>query len=131
MATIRKIVEIDAPIAKVWDALADFHNVHTRVAPGFLTGSEPDGDVRVVHFSNGSVARETLIAIDEANHRVAYAIKEGRATHHNASAELVAEGANKTRFIWTTDILPNELAPYVDAQMTEGLKHMKPTLERP
>lgn len=130
MATIRKVLEINAPIAKVWDALADFHNVHTRVAPGFLLDSKADGDVRIVHFANGSVARETLVAIDPAIHRLAYAIKEGRATHHNASAELVAEGASKTHFIWTTDILPDELAPYVDAQMSEGAKHMKLALER-
>jgi carbon monoxide dehydrogenase subunit G len=130
MASIRKIIELDAPIEKVWAALADFHNVHACVAPGFVNDSKPDGDVRVVTFSNGSVARETLVTKDEALRRLVYAIKEGRATHHNASVDLVAEGPNKTRFIWTTDVLPNEFASYIDAQMTEATKVMKPTLER-
>lgn len=35
MATIRKILELDIPAAKAWEALADFQNVHTRLAPGF------------------------------------------------------------------------------------------------
>jgi hypothetical protein len=130
MATIRKIIDLDVPLAKVWAALADFHAVDTKLAPGFVTKSEPDGDTRVLTFANGSVARETLVSMDKALHRVVYAIKEGRATHHNASAELAAEGPNRTRFVWTTDILPNELAPYVDAQMGEGARIMKAALER-
>lgn len=130
MATIRKIIELNAPIAKVWAALADFHAVHTKLAPGFVTDGKPDGDVRVLTFANGSSARERLVSIDEQLHRVAYTIEQGRATHHNASAELTAEGPNRTRFVWTTDILPDELAPYVDAQMGEGAEVMKANLER-
>jgi hypothetical protein len=130
MATIRKIIDLDAPLAKVWAALADFHAVDTKLAPGFVTKSVPDGDTRVLTFANGSVARETLVSMDEGLHRVVYAIKEGRATHHNASAEVTADGPDRTRFVWTTDILPNELAPYVDAQMGEGARIMKAALER-
>jgi hypothetical protein len=130
MATIRKIIELDAPIAKVWAALADFHAVDTKLAPGFVTKSVPEGDVRALTFANGSTARERLVSMDETLHRVVYAIKEGRAEHHNASAELTAVGPNRTRFVWTTDILPNELAPYIDAQMGEGARIMKAALER-
>jgi carbon monoxide dehydrogenase subunit G len=130
MATIRKVLDLDAPIAKVWASLADFHNVHTRVAPGFVTASKPDGDARIVTFANGTSAREQLVTMDEAQHRVVYAIKEGRATHHNASVDLIADGPRRTRFVWTTDVLPDEFAAYIDAQMTEATKVIKPTLER-
>ncbi len=130
MASIRKIIELDAPIAKVWAALADYHNVHTRVAPGFVTDSKAEGEIRVVTFANGSVAREKLVTMDEAQHRVVYAIVEGRPTHHSASVDLVAEGPGKTCFIWTTDVLPDALAPYIDGQMSEAVKLMKPAMER-
>ncbi|MBL6853747.1 MAG: SRPBCC family protein, partial [Alphaproteobacteria bacterium] len=30
MATIRKVIELNAPAQKVWNALADFQNVHIR-----------------------------------------------------------------------------------------------------
>lgn len=130
MATVRKILDLDAPITKVWAALADFQNVHTRVAPGFVTASEPDGDARIVTFANGTSAREQLVTMDEAQHRVVYAIKGGRATHHNASVDLIADGSQKTRFVWTTDVLPDEFAAYIDAQMTEATEVIKPALER-
>ena len=130
MASIRKIIDVEAPIEKVWAALADFQNVHTRVAPGFVTDSRPEGDIRIVTFANGSVARERLVTMDEALHRVVYAIVEGRPTHHSASVDLVAEGPKRTRFVWTTDVLPDALAPYIDGQMSEAVKLMKPALER-
>jgi carbon monoxide dehydrogenase subunit G len=130
MASIRKVIEVEAPIEKVWAALADFQNVHTRLAPGFVTDSKPEGDIRVVTFANGSVAREKLVTMDETLHRVVYAIVDGRPTHHSASVDLVAEGAGRTRFVWTTDVLPDALAPYIDGQMSEAVKLMKPALER-
>jgi carbon monoxide dehydrogenase subunit G len=130
MASIRKIVDLDAPIAKVWAALADFQNVHTRVAPGFVCGSVADGSARIVTFANGTTAREQLVTMDERQHRLVYAIKEGRAAHHNASVDLIAEGPLRTRFVWTTDILPDDLAAYIDAQMKEAKRVIKPALER-
>ena len=40
MASILTSVEIDAPAAAVWDAVADFGAVHRRFAPGFVTNVE-------------------------------------------------------------------------------------------
>ena len=130
MATIRKIINLNVPTEKAWAALADFHHVHTRLAPGFVTDSTPDGDdTRVVTFANGSTARETLVTMDTGMRRVVYHIRSERLTHHNASAELVPDGASRCRFIWTTDVLPDAIAPYVDGQMTEGARVMKAALE--
>jgi hypothetical protein len=131
MATIRKIIELDVPADRVMDALADFQNVHTRLAPGFVTDSKPDGDdVRVVTFANGSSAREQLVTLDRAARRVCYTIASERMAHHNASAEIVPESASRCRFIWTTDVLPDALAPYIDQQMSEGAAVMKRAFER-
>jgi hypothetical protein len=131
MATIRKIFDLNVPAEEVWCALADFHHVHTRLAPGFVTDSTPDGDdTRIVTFANGSNARETLVTMDPGSRRVVYHIKSERLTHHNASAEVVPEGPNRCRFIWTTDVLPDTIAPYIDGQMVEGARVMKAALER-
>ena len=131
MATIRKEMYLSAPLERVWDALADFQHVHTRLAPGFVVDSKPDGDTaRVITFSNGSVVKETLVTCDEEHHRLAYVVSSDRIVHHNASAEILADGPGRCRFVWTTDVLPNELAPYIDAQMDEGAKAMKVALER-
>ncbi|HEY2886216.1 MAG TPA: SRPBCC family protein [Rhizomicrobium sp.] len=131
MATIRKEMKLNAPLYKVWDALADFQHVHTRLAPGFVVDSKPEGNnARTIKFANGSTVKETLVTLDEERHRLVYVVTSERIAHHNASAEIIADGAERCRFIWTTDILPDDLAPYIDSQMTEGAKMMKAALER-
>lgn len=131
MATIRKEMHLNAPAAKVWSALADFQNVHTRLAPGFVVDSKPEGeDVRSIKFANGSTVKETLVTLDEERHRLVYIVTSERIAHHNASAEIIADGPDHCQFIWTTDVLPDDLAPYINSQMTEGAKAMKTALER-
>ena len=63
MATIRKEIALDARPDDVWAALRDFHAVHERLAPGFVTESRPDGDARIVTFANGAVASGGLGAL--------------------------------------------------------------------
>ena len=130
MATLRKEIALAAPAARVWSALRDFGAVHVRLAPGFVTGTTMEGDdVRVVTFFNGSSARETLVGRDDALRRLAYAILGGRATHYAASAEVVESDSGGCRFVWTVDVLPDALAPYIDDMMTRGAAVMKATLE--
>ena len=131
MATIRKEMKLNASVDKVWSALADFQHVHTRLAPGFVVDSKPEGDnARTIKFANGSVVKETLVTLDEERHRLVYVVTSERISHHNASAEVIADGADRCRFVWTTDILPDDLAPYIDSQMTVGAKAMKAALVR-
>ena len=129
MVTIQKEMYLGAPLARIWDALSDFNNVHIRVAPGFVVASKAEEGARVVTFANGTVAREMLVTCDHALHRLAYAVTGGRVTHHNASVTLQPDGKG-CRLVWTTDVLPDALAPYIDAQMTAALVAMKPALER-
>jgi carbon monoxide dehydrogenase subunit G len=124
MATIKKEFTVDADAAQVWDALRDFGAVHTRLAPGFVTKTELDGDTRIVTFANGSVAREDLVAMDEADRRLVYRIKSGRLEHYNASAQVFADGA-RCRFVWIADVLPDAVAPYIGSQMDLGVAAMR------
>lgn len=131
MATVYKEFIVEADAAQVWDALRDFGAVHTRLAPGFLTGCELDGQgARIVHFANGLVARELLVALDEENRRLAYTVTDGKATHHHASAQVFAHGEGRARFVWITDVLPDGLAAYVEPMMAQGGAAMKKTLEK-
>lgn len=128
MASIRKELIIDAPAAQVWDALADFHAVHLRVAPGFLTDLVAEDGARVVTFANGSVARELLVACDHAHRRLVYAIPNERMTAHSASVQVFEVGERTARVTWITDVLPDAIAPYIDEQMTAGAEVMRVTL---
>ena len=90
MATIYKEFTVEAGVDQVWDALRDFGTVHQRLAPGFVTDCKVEEGARVVTFANGLVAREVLVGIDESARRLSYAAVGGKASHHNASAQLFA-----------------------------------------
>ena len=130
MASIRKDIIIDAHPDDVWDALRDFGALHTRLVPGFVTDTRLDGDARIVTFSNGTVAREILVDCDDSKRRLVYAIVSERLKQHSASAQVFAEPDGRTRFVWIADVLPNEIAPYMDAQMDLGTQAMQKALAR-
>lgn len=131
MATIYKEFIVEADAAQVWDALRDFGAVHTRLAPGFLTDCKLDGKgARIVSFANGLVARELLVGIDEPNRRLAYTVTGGQARHHHASAQVFAHGEGRSRFVWITDVLPDELGAHIAPMMDQGGLAMKKMLEK-
>ena len=130
MATIRKEITLTARPDDVWDALRDFHALHERLVRGFVVDSKPDGDnARIVTFVNGAIAREVLVGIDDTARRVAYCIPElPGATHHHASAEVIAEGTG-CRFVWITDVLPDELGEMIEPMMELGAAAIETTME--
>jgi len=129
MASIHKEILLDTPPDGVWDAVRDFSAVHTRLAPGFVTECTMDGDTRIVTFANGTIARELLVDCDDAKRRLVYAIISERIKQHSASVQILDDGGGRSRFIWTVDVLPNEIAPYISAQMDEAVIKMKRKLE--
>ena len=66
MATIRRILPLDRPADAVWDAVADVGAVPERLARGFVTDVQLDGDTRVVTFEGGTVATERIVAVDQS-----------------------------------------------------------------
>jgi hypothetical protein len=125
MATIIKDVLIDANPADVWSAREDFGALHTRLVPGFVTACDFDGEARNVTFSNGSTARELLVTSDASMRRLVYAVISERIKQHSASAQVFDAGQGKARLTWTVDMLPNEVAPYISAQMDLGATAMQ------
>jgi hypothetical protein len=129
MASIHKEVALDARADDVWNAVRDFGAVHRRVAPGFLLDAKLDGDARIVTFSNGTVAREVLVTCDDTRKRLVYAVVSERVKQHSASIQIVADG-DRSRMIWIADVLPNEIAPYIDGQMELGTDAIRKTFTR-
>ena len=120
MASIHKDIPIDSPAHEVWDAVRDFGALHTRLVPGFVRDTKLDGDVRIVTFANGTVAREQLVGCDDTQRRLAYTIASERLRQHSASVQIVGDGDERCRMLWTTDVLPHEIAPYISSQMDQG-----------
>jgi uncharacterized protein YndB with AHSA1/START domain len=129
MACVRKEVVIDTPPERAWDALRDWAAVHERLVPGFVVDARLDGEDRVVTFFNGAVVKELLVDLDDDARRLVWSVVDGPYAHHNASAQLFAEGDGRTRFVWIADFLPHEVAPHIDAMMEQGTAVVKATLE--
>ncbi|MRD48233.1 SRPBCC family protein [Caenimonas koreensis] len=123
MASIVKEIRVPASPDRVWQQVRDFGQVH-KLFPGIVSECKMDGEARVVKFSNGIVVREILVDISDERRRLVYASVGGRATHHNASIRVFADGAG-SRVVWTLDFLPNELAPAIKGLVDAGGTVMK------
>ena len=130
MASIHKNIAIDAHPNDVWAAVRDFGAVHRRLAPGFVLDAQLDHDTRIVTFANGTIARELLVGCDETRRRLVYAVISERVKQHSASVQVIPDGDARTRLVWIVDVLPNEIAPYIDAQMDQAALAMQKALGR-
>src|SRR3984957_13749945 len=120
MASIHKVLPIDAHPGDVVAPVRDFCAVHQRLAPGFVLDARLDGDARIVTFANGTVARELLVDCDDTRRRLVYSVISERVKHYNASVQVLADGDARSRLIWIVDLLPNEIALYVGGQMEQA-----------
>jgi len=130
MASIHKDIPINAPADEVWDAVRDFGALHTRLVPGFVLDTKLDGEARIVSFASGTVARELFVDCDDTRKRLVYAIHSERLKQHSASVLVVADGDARCRVLWTADLLPHEIAPYISSQMDKGAAAMQKALAR-
>jgi hypothetical protein len=130
MASIHKEIPIDARPDDVWDAVRDFGNPHQRLVPGFVLDARLDGEARIVTFANGTVARELLVDRDDARRRLVYAVISERVKQHSASVQVLTDGEAHCRLIWIVDVLPHEIAPYIDAQMDLAALAMRKAFAR-
>jgi len=132
MATIEIETSVAAEPGMIWDAVRDIGALHTRLAPGVVLNTElvanADPPVRHVTFANGTILRETIVAIDDERKRLVWAIDGSPVEHHNGALQ-VFEVAGGARVVWTADVLPHGLAEAFQPLMEAGLAAMKRHLE--
>lgn len=128
MASIYKKFTVNASPDRAWDAIRDYAAVHTRLAKGFVTNVQADGMTRTVTFANGFVVKETILTVDDENQRLAYTSVGGRASHHNASFQILDPSAKQTTIIWITDLLPDDVASTIETMMDQGIAAIQQTL---
>jgi len=131
MASISKEIRVDSDADQVWRVIGDFDAGPSRMAPGFVVETRAEADTRIVTFTDGTVARERLVAVDHDARRIVYAVVGDslRPAHDNASMQVLPDGEHRCRLVWIHDILPDDLAPAIDTAMTRGLAVIKQTLE--
>lgn len=112
---------------RAWDAVRDFGAVHPRLFTSVLRAVRLEEGARVVTFADGREVREPLVTIDDERRRIVWTATGGLA-HHNASMQVVADGAG-SRIVWITDILPDAAAEAIAAIVDAGAADLKRTLE--
>jgi uncharacterized protein YndB with AHSA1/START domain len=128
MASIHKETAIAAPAEAVWAALRDVGNAHLLFR-GVLVDARLEGDSRLVTFADGTIVMERIVAVDDEARRLAYsAVREGLA-HHSASMQVFPESAESSRFVWISDVLPDEVAAAIGLLVDQGAAAAKRTLE--
>jgi hypothetical protein len=75
------------------------------------------------------VVRELIVTLDDTARRFAYAAVGGGATHHNASFQVFAGPGGRSRLVWITDVLPDELAPSIGELVEQGAAAIKRQVE--
>jgi hypothetical protein len=131
MASIRTELVIEADAARVWKTIGDWENGPADMAHGHVVSSRAEGPVRVVTFADGRIARERLITRDDETRRIVYSVigDTVRPDHDNAVMHVIADGENRCRFVWSRDVLPDELAQPLLAAMREAGAIIKRTFE--
>jgi hypothetical protein len=118
-SVIREII-IEADPEKVWEAVGDFAKGPLLVSPGVLVDCRlEEPDVRVLTFSDGTVARERLIARDEQARRIVWGWIGDEVAHDNTSMQVFAEGEAQSRLVWIHDTLPDELTGWLGTAMDQ------------
>ena len=128
MASVRKSVRIAARPDDVWDAVRDWYALHTRLVPGFVVDAKADGPDRIVTFFNGITVREVMVDLDDEQRRLAWSVVDGPYRHHNASAQVFADG-DATLFVWIADFLPDEHAAAIATMIDHGMTAIKRHLD--
>ncbi len=130
MVSLRKQRSIDVEPAVAWTALSDWSGLRERLVPGFVVDVRMDGADRVLTFFNDLVLRERQVGLSETHRRLVWTVVEGGPfTHYNGAAEILTNPDGTTQFIWTSDLLPDELEADMSAMMERGMDIIKQTLE--
>jgi len=130
MASIRTEFVIDANAGRVWQVIRDWADGPVGMAPGHVASSHAEGNIRVVTFANGTIAREQLVACDDDARRIVYSMVGDtvRPEHDNAAMQIVPDGADRCRFVWSRDVLPDDLAEPFRMAMEEASAIIRRTL---
>jgi hypothetical protein len=129
MATIYREVDLAASADFVWDAIRDTGSPHVRLARGFVVATAVEPGARTVTFGNGLSARELFVGVDDERRRFAYSIVAGKATHHNASFQVLSLGDGRCRVAWTTDVLPDDLREPFERMIDAGIAALRQTVQ--
>jgi hypothetical protein len=128
MTSLHCQASIRRPAAETWTLLRCPGNAAALFAP-VLTDCSLDGDIRTVTFANGKVLRERIVDVDDERYRLCYTVLGDMFEHHSASMQIVPVDDRACRFVWISDILPDDRAALVGPLMEQGTRALVTNIE--
>ena len=113
----------DCPVISITKA----HTRRGQIGTGFLTAPPATATTGFRHSSTAWWWANDWPAAHDPSRRIAYAIVEGRFSHHHASAQMFPHEQGSL-VVWITDLLPDTLAEAARAMMDHGAEVMTRTL---
>ncbi len=105
--SVTKTASIDAPAAKVWDAVKDFNALnswHPAVATDEIVEGKNNvpGAVRLLTLKGGGTIKEKLLSFNSAGRSFKYAIVEGvlPVSDYSSTVTVKSAGHNKSTVTW-------------------------------
>jgi hypothetical protein len=76
----------------------------------FLGETTLEGDRRSCSVGDMGKLEELIVSVDDENRCVVHSIRESQFnfTHHSASMQAITNGEGRTRFLWVTDLKPDD-----------------------
>jgi Polyketide cyclase / dehydrase and lipid transport len=131
MASICMEFAIDLDADYVWRVISDWKNGASALSGDDVVSTKVDGNMRVVTFADGTIARERLVTRDDDARRLVYSLlgDTARPEHDNAVMHIVPDGPRRCRFVWSRDVLPDELSGRLREFMERSCPTIKHSLE--
>jgi mxaD protein len=106
--SVTKTISIDAPAAKVWEAVKDFsalNSWHPAVATDEIVEGKNNvvGAVRLLTLKGGGTIKEKLLRFDSAGRSFKYAIVDGviPVSDYTSTFTVKSTGDNQSTATWT------------------------------
>lgn len=130
MATLRSDITIDRPADEVWAVVSDAGRISDWF-PSVLTSSL-DGDQRSCELAGGVPLTEEIVTNDSSLRRFQYRITGGGvpAESHLGTVDVLPLHARRSLVVYSTEIMPDELAGTLGPAVEEGIHGLKQYCER-
>lgn len=128
MASIHRDFEVGASPERAWAALRDAGRINELIR--FLGPVTVDGDRRTCELGEQGTLEELILSVDDERRRFAYAIVASPFgfEHHSASMQILPDGGNGSRFVWTTDVKPDDAVPALSEAIDGAVESLRNTL---
>lgn len=129
MARVVKETQLARRPDEVWAVIGDYEGVPKWLS--VITEAKVHDDERICQMGDQGTIRERILSRDDVSMRYEYEIYESPfpLAAYRASMEVQPD-SDGSRFVWTIDLHPPEMADALDPVWDAGLEGLRRLLER-